>query len=139
MVNTKRALAIILLVVLTLSCIACDSEKPQEADGSTEEFEWVIKMAYLDTFENDRAIKPRHLSLRHYGCYDGAYVFFVDGPYGYMTMIRSEEIGSRTFLFPSSQELYVFKDGEIKALRNAYSAGWLSDKALADLHKSFSE
>ena len=135
----KRALAIILLVVIILSCAACDSEKPQVTDGITEELEWGIKMAYLDAFENNNDMKPRDLSLRHYGCYDGAYVFFVDGPYGYMTMMRTEEIGGRSFLFPSNQELYVFKDGQIDVLPNAYTAGWLSDEALADLHKSFSE
>ena len=130
----QKIVAILLVFIMAISCVACNSE-----GRGTPEVEEAIKQTYLDTFETNDSIKTKDLSLRHYGCYDGAYVFFVDGPYGYMTMIRSEEIGSRTFLFPSSQELYVFKDGEIKALRNAYSAGWLSDEALADLHKSFSE
>ena len=129
----KKFLALLLLTVVMLSCVACNSE-----GRVTPEVEEAIKQTYLDTFETNDSVKTKDLSLKHYGCYDGAYVVFVDGPYMYQAVMRTERIGGMTFTFGSSQELHVYKDGEIKVLREAYFAGWLSDKALADLHKFFS-
>lgn len=129
----QKIVAILLVFIMAISCVACDSE-----GRGTPEVEEAIKQTFLDTFETDDSIKTKDLSLKHYGCYDGAYVVFVDGPYMYMDVMRTERIGGMTFTFGSSQKLYVYKDGEMKTLLKAYYAGWLSDEALTKIHKYFS-
>ncbi len=127
----KKALALFLFVSMILLCIACTASN-QAPDAKTE---LAIKQSFLETYEKTETTEQ--LSLRHLGCYGGAYAVYVDGPYGYMTVMRSEKIGGLTFTFSSSQKLYVYKDGQITTLSQAYANGWLTDDGLSKLHSSY--
>lgn len=128
----KKFLALLLLVVVMLFCVACNSE-----GRVTPEVEEAIKQTYINTIENSKYLKVEELSLEHYGCYDGAYVFDAGRSMDF-GWSQPQWIGGMTFNFGSGQVLHVYKDGEIKVLREAYSDGWLSNESLADLHKYFS-
>lgn len=133
----KKFLALLFVFVLAVSCVACKSSEidvPREVDMT-------IRQAYIDAHGlSGEYSEPWELGVRYYGYYDGAYVFdagnngmvlpWVTGPY-------RTRIGDLVFHFSQNQSLDVYKDGEVKGLKDAYKAGWLSDEALADLHKSF--
>ena len=133
----KKFLALLFVFVLAVSCVACKSSEidvPRDVDMT-------IRQAYIDAHGlSGQYSEPWELGVMYYGCYDGAYVFdagetgvvtgLVTGPY-------RTRIGDLVFHFSQNQTLDVYKDGEVKGLKDAYKAGWLSDEALADLHKSF--
>ena len=72
-------------------------------------------------------------SIRYYGCYDGAHVGFVDGNGEYGCAITKDVICGLIFVYPSTQKLDVYKDGEILKLKEAYEAGWFTADGLKQL------
>ena len=126
----KKFLAILLLVVVILSCVACDSSEEE----ITPELELAMKQAYLDNITVNKSLTVDDLSLTHCGCYDGAYVFFLKiGEMG-LESIGTMGIGGLIFYVNDGVRPYAYKDGEIKSLGKAYKDGWISDKSLALLH-----
>ena len=68
---------------------------------------------------------------RYYGTYGDCVVFFVPG-----TWIGESysQIGIYEFAFNPGGNLWVYKDGAIESLHNAYKQQWITDEQLAQIH-----
>ena len=106
---------------------------PTDPTSIPSYLEYGIKSTYLLQHVNDAQYTEEDLSIRYYGCYEGAHICFIDGIYEYSPMIKEEVLSGLAFRYPSSQKLMVYKDGDILELKTAYEAGWLSTDALSQL------
>ncbi len=77
-------------------------------------------------------------SLRTYGLFDGAAVTYVDcSLFAYPGIETEIVVGEYVFMYGSSQQLEVYKDGEFLDLDDAYTQGWISDESLARVYDLF--
>ena len=87
-----------------------------------------------------REIKGRDIAWddhghRYYGTYQGAVVIFE--PVGIIDTVTELEVAGETFVWGYNFQIYVYKDGEICTLKNAYQYGMLTQeniKAIREYH-----
>lgn len=72
----------------------------------------------------------------YYGSYDGYDVLFSAGM---MTVISSIEIAGEDFKYGSSFNLYAYRDGEFRYLKDVYEDGLISEASIAELAKKHRE
>ena len=95
--------------------------------------QWEIKNAYFDQYVKDNNYTAQDLRIRYYGFYEGTYICFVDGMFGYLDVMEEEILSGLPFRYSSTQRLMVYTDGKILQLKDAYEEGWLSEIALKQL------
>ena len=95
-----------------------------------------LKQAYEQQWLNDEDIRhialladcTNHMRVGYLGLYGDCYVGFVDCPmFEYAAVETTVTIGGRDFVFPTTQQLLVCRDGKMLELEDAYAAGWMSD------------
>ncbi len=104
--------------------------EPEPLDAELEQ-EIIDRYIALHAKDSDTEITVR---LDYFGTYDGAVVAFIDSSFcSYVCEASSEFIGPWEFSYRNGQRMDVYKDGEFLPLKDAYSAGWLSEEGLAQL------
>lgn len=96
-----------------------------------------IKKDYLKKYSNCN--KPRELVIedveikKYYGTYNNCDVVLLD--FGIFHDFDKEiEIAGYSFVFSDWRETEVYRNGEFKSLKDAYSSGWLSKEDIKAIH-----
>lgn len=152
-----KALSIILILAMLLCALTgCQSgniTQEPNADGSLTQaptgtdhtepptepptLKELIATAYCQQYATQ--VSPKQVSWDSYGEFEGCQIGFVDGPWMYTAMLVDEIVGSYIFNYRQGHTLYVYKDGQIMKLREAYGEGWLSDDTMAQLYVVFQD
>ena len=88
----------------------------------------------ISNYLKDDADLTYTYSVRCYMKADGAYAVMIDSSgWGAYTVMRSESVAGYTFIFPDSQQMYIYKDGEFYTLLEAYQKGVVSKDYIASI------
>ncbi len=103
------------------------------------ELTWQEDMIAIHLLDGNKEYTER-ISFREYATFGDMHVTFMDCPcHMYMDVIEQESLGECLFVYPSSQRLLVYREGdtEFLQLKDAYQAGWFTDDELASLHEKY--
>ena len=119
---------------LTQAPTGNDPTEPPPTDAPTEPptLEELIATAYCQQYATQ--VSPKQVSWDSYGEFEGCQIGFVDGPWMYSAALVDEIVGSYIFNYRQGHTLYVYKDGQIMKLREAYGEGWLSDDTMEQVN-----
>lgn len=84
-----------------------------------------LRDVYWQYEQNPEIIQE--MSLRVFGIFEDAYVFYADGPFIYLDYIRYEEVNGVKIWHPNSQEMVVYYHEVIFRLQEALDQGILSE------------
>ena len=140
MKNLFKFIAVAAGILLALSLSACgqgdkfsanpppspDPSQPTALSATETE---KIERAWLD--ENDYSeLGTDDISLDVRARYGDTVVFYVNGPFGYASAITYDYVDGVLFTYPDSQQLCVYRNGDIYDLEHAYEAGALTRNQL---------
>ncbi|MCH5183995.1 MAG: hypothetical protein J1E00_07450 [Oscillospiraceae bacterium] len=94
-----------------------------------------ILRAYVERFRPDCSVEA--LSLVRLGVFDGCHAVFVNGPFLWADVITTQKVGGLSFVYPTSQVMYLYRDGGLYTLPEAWEEGLIGREALRDLHDAF--
>ena len=77
------------------------------------------------------------LSLRFRGVFNDSYVVFVDGPFDYSDGMTYEYVNSWLFIYPNSQRMLAYHQGQFYLLADAFHAGYLTAANVAELYQNY--
>ena len=127
-----------LLIVLLVCCafVGCASKNESKVLTLSGELKKEVETAW-------REIKGRDLVLdddfghRYYGTYQGAVVIFEPAWIQGMVfdVITELEIAGETFVWGCDFQIYVYKDGEICTLKNAYQYGKVTQENIKTIRE----
>lgn len=113
-----------LLLVMPLGVLA------QEAPALPGEVEQGMKQAFVQAYGGSEEL----LKIEYYGEYDGCHVgFVVDTDSSYADAETVETVAGCDFVYPYVTTLYVYRDGQLQKLADAFASGWLSAEAVQRL------
>lgn len=124
-----RMLSVLLTVMLIFSLVSCDNSNGND-DTLSEELETEIREAYLDWIPNSSAI-INQIHIKHFFCeYNGAYAVYIVGGIAYYYSVTTEIVGGVRFVYPDSNRIRVYFNGEFFTLTQAYEQKILSKRNL---------
>ena len=136
----KRRLILLTVVMLLGSFYGCQEQQDDPfAPLSNQQLEqinevWQERMGHKLTIGTDR-----YVHTQHYGTFGDCTVLFQPGS---LMVLSSIKVAEHEFTFPSSFTIYVYHDGELLSLQEAFSAGLLTSRQIgliAEYHKSIDE
>lgn len=72
---------------------------------------------------------------KYFGKYNNCVAIFIDSIlYDYNEKVWSENVAGCTFLYSSSRQISIYKNGEFTTLNIAYNKGWVSKEDVKDIH-----
>ncbi|MBE6977294.1 MAG: hypothetical protein E7438_01440 [Ruminococcaceae bacterium] len=138
----KRKISLIAAVCMVVLCAivaGCAAAGPVASSDNWERMKRQIQedaVAFFST-ETDTC-QPEEVELRLISQFDDTYVMFVDMPFlGYLACITTEEINGLEFVYPSSQKMWVYKDGGFTMLKEAFETGLISAKQLETVWEDY--
>ncbi len=129
----KRIISLLIATVLLLGVFSgC---QPSEALSPAEKKDLEIRQAYAD--RRGSWYNASELTLRIVWQRDDIYALYVDGPFGFMEALEIITIEGLTFVFPDSQPLYIYVDGQFYTLQESYENSVLTKEDLESLQKDY--
>ena len=128
----KLLIVIAMLCAMLVGCATAGS-----ADDWTRMEEKIKEDAAKFFSTEQTTYKANQVRLTLVSQVGDAYVMFVDIDWGYMAVITTVQINGLEFVYPSSQEMYAYKDGEFMNLKPAFEAGWLSAEQLQTVWEDY--
>lgn len=134
----KKLISIILTVMLALSVSITAFAAEREATPDTSDFEYQVKEAIFKQFFESRdgfdvTIDDIYF-LRSATLSDGRFYFsFLAGGVIYPGVSYEKTIGDYYYSYSAGLEVYLYNDGEIIEIDDAYEAGIINDDILAEL------
>ena len=93
-----------------------------------------IKVELIRKYIENKSYSEDGIYLRYCGCYNGAYVLFVDLPgSGAWQMVREVQIGEHTLVYRDSQSMVVYYDGSFCSVEKAFEDGILTNDDIATI------
>ena len=140
----KRKISLIAGIAMVLVCAivaGCAAAGPSASSGNWEQVKRQIQEDAVRFFSTETdTCQPEEVKLRLISRFDDTYVMFVDMPFlGYLTWIETEEINGLEFVYPSSQKMWVYKDGSFTMLKAAFEAGMLTEKQLQKVWENYQD
>ena len=128
---------VVLLSVAILGSCAMHDGKADAADspGLSEQECEKIKQDYCAKFAP--SVKPTDLSLRVYAVFDDACALFVDGPFVCITVVTSETVCGYTFVYSSSQRMYLYHSGHFFTISEAFEKGVVDQTQVEIIFRNF--
>lgn len=97
-----------------------------------------MKLAFLKQFVKDgEQYTADDVSLDVVAVFDNRYVLFVDGIFGYDDCVEEETVNGFTFIYGSSQKMYLYFGGYYYRLQEAYDANLITDDELQQLYDAY--
>lgn len=134
----KKLISIILTVMLVFSVSITAFAAEREATPDTSDFEYQVKEAIFKQFFESRdgfdvTIDDIYF-LRSATLSDGRFYFsFLAGGVIYPGVSYEKTIGDYYYSYSAGLEVYLYNDGEIIEINDAYEAGIINDDILAEL------
>ncbi len=129
----KRILTYILCLILVFLFVACKKENKKELTLDCQ-----IKQAFIDREWKDGNFND--LQVRYVYSFGETHAVFVDcALFNYTTAFTSFQIGNYPFNFNDGQAMYVFKDGVLATLEEAYAQNMLFEEQWKVLHNIWKE
>lgn len=134
----KKFISIIFAVMLALSVSVTAFAAEREATPDTTDFEYQVKEAVVKQFFEGRegfdVTADDIYFLRSATLSDGRFYFiFLAGGVLYLDVYYEETIGDYYYNHNCGYEVYLYNDGEIIEINDAYEAGIINDDILAEL------
>lgn len=127
----KRVLCFFLCAVLLLLLVAC--QQPGEQKLAVDD---QIKQAFLEREWKEGDITQ--LTVRYVYTFDDACAVFVDcSEFGYTDDLSVIQVGDYLFRFSNGQNMYIYKNGTLATLREAY--GLLTEEQWENLYITWKE
>lgn len=105
---------------------------------ATWELEKMREVFVLEFCQGESGISADDVVIeRVISVFDRRYALFVDGVFGYLYWIETENVNGYDFVYGSSQKMYLYYDGHYYRLQEAYDAGLLSDEELQKLYDAY--
>ena len=104
-------------------------------EQAAETTDRVILSAYAERYQPNCSVES--LSLVRLGVFDGCQAVFVNGPFAWADVITTQTVGGLSFVYPTSQVMYLYRDGALYTLPEAWEEGLIGREALLALHDAF--
>lgn len=104
-------------------------------EQAAETADRAILSAYAERYQPNCSVES--LSLVRLGVFDGCQAVFVNGPFGWSDAITTQTVGGLSFVYPTSQVMYLYRDGGLYTLPEAWEEGLIGREALRALHDAF--
>ncbi|MCH5163991.1 MAG: hypothetical protein J1F36_03155 [Clostridiales bacterium] len=131
MSKIAKLVAVILFVFSIMSIFsACSDKNKQTIDEQ-------IKAAYIAEHPRDH-LANKDITLRYYGEFEGTYVLMIYlAEYGYFDAVYHDIVSDVRFIYPNSNKLKVYSNGEFYSLKEAYEKGLLTHDNLLETQKNY--
>ena len=122
------------LLVLLMGCSGCNGKLTEETDRD-------IKQAFYDGFvwgtQWEETVDVEDLPVQCVGVFGDCYGVFLEGLRVDRVAARDGDVDGLDFVFPQAPTLFVYKDGGLYSVSEAFEKGFLNRNELQQLQSQF--